>query len=300
MQRVLDDLIVFCQVVELGSLKQASLALAIPHSTVSRRIEKLEDNLGFPLLYRTTRHVTPTQRGKQLFDDCKPLLKSVDQAIKIAVNDEHTYRGQVKVSLPVRAGIDFLGEWLLDFASQFDGLVLDIQLSNRNENLAEQDIDLAFRVGPLPDASAIASYLWDIPYAVYATPAMVEQYGLNNGVTLQQLETLPAAVARPAKRWFFETDDNDELAVSPNERFVVDDLGLVRSALLTDKALGMLPMSMAKNEGLESITLIEGKPRTRKMYAYYLGRRHPSSFVKQMINYVRARHVGQLACSGDV
>ena len=76
---------------------------------------------------------------------------------------------------------------------------LDVSLSNDNKHLIKDDIDLAFRVGPLVDSSAIALHLWDIPYIVCAHRDYVEHHQLS-GLTLsvEQLESLPGVITRPA------------------------------------------------------------------------------------------------------
>ena len=149
MKRVLDDLSVFCAVVEKGSLKQASELLGIPHSTVSRRIDALESALGLHLLHRTTREVKATSRGMQLYQDSAPLLESLASSVELAISSEVAFKGSLSVSMPVRAGLDFLGDWLIDFASQHEDLTLDLSMSNVNLNLIQENIDLAFRVGPI-------------------------------------------------------------------------------------------------------------------------------------------------------
>ncbi len=92
------------------------------------------------------------------------------------------------MSMPVRAGIDFLGSWLIDFASTHPELELEVSLSNTNKNLVQDEIDLAFRVGPLMDSSAIALHLWDIPYQVVAhRNYLVEHEITDNCINKQYL-----------------------------------------------------------------------------------------------------------------
>lgn len=291
MKRVLDDLAIFCAVVEVGTLKGASEQLAIPHSTVSRRIEALENSLGLSLLHRTTREVRVTERGNQLYQDCIGQLNAVMQSLEFAIDAEVEFKGNLSVSLPVRAGIDFLGGWLIDFASEYPQLQLDISLSNTNKHLIKDEIDLAFRVGPLADSSAIALHLWDIPYQVYAQSAFITRYELDaNQVTMQQLTTLPAVVSRPLSRWAFVDSNREELMMEPNAKLLVDDLGLARHAAQTGQYLCYLPQSMCAATDLVPLKIVDFKPRTRVMYAYYLGRRHAQSQIKTLVEYIKQRY----------
>ncbi|KZN52337.1 hypothetical protein N474_23125 [Pseudoalteromonas luteoviolacea CPMOR-2] len=289
MKRVLDDLNLFCKVVELGSLKAASSKTGVPHSTVSRRIEALERALGLVLLQRTTREIKVTPRGKELYLDCAPLFSNLNDSIALAEDAEAKFKGTLNVSMPVRAGIDFLGSWLIDFATEHPDLKLNVALSNTNKNLLKDDIDLAFRVGPLIDSSAIALHLWDIPYSVCAHPAYIKKYGLvQNTITVQQIASLPCVIANPAKKWAFLDAANNEVTLSPKESLAVDDLGLAQHAGLTTHYMAMLPKTMVTNE-LVTLKVSGLRPRKRVMYAYYFGKRHVQSQIKQLVNYIKGR-----------
>lgn len=289
-KRVLDDLSVFCAVVKCGSLKQASKVLELPHSTVSRRIEKLEKDLGLTLLHRTTRAVKVSSRGQQLYDDCAPLLDSLRSSVNLAVDSEVQFKGSLKITLPVRAGVDFLGGWLIDFATEHPDLRLDLSLSNENLNLIKDDVDLAFRVGPLEDSSAIALHLWDIPYSVCATRSFIEKHGLNaRGMTLEQLANLSTVVTQPATQWFFIDTENQAVDFAPTANLLVDDLGLALHAVSSNQFISFLPNEMLLDKDIVELTVEGLTPRTRSMYAYYLGKRHANSQIKHLVEYIRTR-----------
>lgn len=291
MKRVLDDLSLFCAVVETGSLKGASELMDIPHSTVSRRIESLEKSLGLVLLHRTTREVRVSQRGQQLYQDCSPLLGSIQTSIHHAVDQELAFKGKLKVSMPVRAGVDFLGGWLIDFASSHPELELEVTLSNTNKNLVQDEIDLAFRVGPLMDSSAIALHLWDIPYQLCAHADFIERYKIKGCcINIQLLEKLPSVVTKPAVNWTFLDKARDEIVIKPSASLTLDDLGLALHAVKSGQYMAMLPESMIDSDDIVNIQVEGLSPRTRIMYAYYLGRRHAQSQIKHIINYIKKRN----------
>lgn len=295
MKRILDDLSVFCAVVEEGNLKRASARLAIPHSTVSRRIEALETNLGLRLLHRTTREIKVSKRGQALYEDCAGILQTVHSAIGNIVSDEIAFRGELKVSLPVRAGIDFLGGWLIDFAAQHPDLTLDLSLSNDNKNLLQEQIDLAFRVGPLPDSSAIALHLWDIPYVLCCTQSFLNHHRLTQcKLTTEQIEALPCVISRPARHWVFSDEQKQQVSLTPKPGLWVDDLGLARHAVLSGQFLGMLPRVMMQDTEALEVAVPLLRPRTRVMYAYFLGRRHSHSQIKRLTAYIRERYQASL------
>ncbi|WP_375749118.1 LysR family transcriptional regulator [Vibrio sp. HN007] len=294
MKRVFDDLNVFCAVVEKGSMKQASEALGIPHSTVSRRIDALESALGLHLLHRTTREVKVTHRGEELYRDCSPLLESLGNSVELAIDSEVTFKGVLSVSMPVRAGMDFLGNWLIDFASEHEELKLELSLSNVNLNLVQENIDLAFRVGPLVDSSAIALRLWDIPYSICATEAFLTSHGISRkDLTLEQLEQLPSVIAMPAKSWTFVREDRTELLVKPNAQLVVDDLSLALHAVKGGHFMGMIPDEMIVDSDVIKLPVEGLTPRTRTMFAYYLGKRHTISQIRHIVEYIKERNINK-------
>lgn len=291
MKRVLDDLSIFCAVVETGSLKKAAEKIALPHSTVSRRIDALESSLGLTLLHRTTREVKVSSRGQELYQDCSPLFTSIQRSIDLAIDSEGEFKGKLKVSMPVRVGLDFLGAWLIDFASEHPDLTLDISLSNSNKNLIQDKIDLAFRVGPLMDSSAIALKLWDIPYSLVATKSYLKHHGIEGAViSVEQMESLPSVISRPTTSWVFINQQNQEVLFSPSQDLMVDDLGLAYHSVLKDSYLAMLPTSMIKDMDVVELSVEGLKPRTRIMYAYYLGRRHAQSQIRHIVNYIKQRN----------
>lgn len=295
MQRIYDDLQLFCAVVEHGSLKAASDSLNIPHSTVSRRINALENSLGLSLLQRTTREVKVTPRGHELYLDCHPVFETLKQSIGSAIDAEIMFKGRLNVSMPVRAGLDFLGQWLIDFAKLHADLQLDLSLSNSNKNLVKDDIDLAFRVGPLADSSAIALRLWDIPYTLCAHSSFVTRYGLTHAtISQEQLMTLPCVVSRPAVKWAFVDERDNPKFIQPSAALTVDDLALALHAVESGQYMAMMPTSMLNNDDIKHVVLHGLAPRTRVMYAYYLGRRHAQSQIKKLVDYIKVRHAQSL------
>ncbi|MDG3085516.1 LysR family transcriptional regulator [Vibrio hannami] len=291
MKRVFDDLNIFISVVEAGSMKKASELLKVPHSTVSRRIDALEEALGLHLLHRTTREVKVTHKGQKLYDDCEPLLASLSQTVDLAIDNEIAFKGNLTVSMPVRAGLDFLGNWLIDFASLHEALKLELSLSNQNLNLVQENIDLAFRVGPLVDSSAIALRLWDIPYSLCASRSFVSASGINpDDVSLEQLQQLPCVISMPSKVWTFVGKDIKELNVQPEAKLVVDDLSMAYHAVVSANFIGMIPDEMILDDDVVRLSIPELVPRTRTMFAYYMGKRHTMSQIKHIVDYIKKRN----------
>ncbi|WP_252025058.1 LysR substrate-binding domain-containing protein [Vibrio sp. SCSIO 43136] len=245
------------------------------------------------LLHRTTREVKVTHRGMQLYKDCAPLLGSLSDSVDAAIDEEVRFKGTLSVSMPVRAGLDFLGHWLIDFASQHEELQLELSLSNVKLNLVQENVDLAFRVGPLVDSSAIALRLWDIPYALCATQAFIDAHQLNSlNLSFEKLSTLPAVVSLPASQWLYQDEQNKDITFEPQPSLVVDDLELAYHAVKSGKFIGMLPTELIKDPEVAMLTVPNHQPVTRTMFAYYMGRRHSISQIRHIVEYIRERNAG--------
>lgn len=194
--------------------------------------------------------------------------------------------------MPVRAGIDFLGGWLIDFAAQHDHLHLEIELSNENRNLIRGGVDLAFRVGPLVDSSAIALRLWDIHYSICATDTFIRDHNLNGAVSLKSLSQLSTAVSLPIKQWSFTDQNQQTVNLIPDSVLTVDDLGLARHAVQTDKYIALLPDTMIEGTNIRKLEIAGHQPLTRTIHAYYLGRRYSISQIRHIVEFVRERNKG--------
>ncbi|KZN43968.1 hypothetical protein N482_18215 [Pseudoalteromonas luteoviolacea NCIMB 1942] len=131
-------------------------------------------------------------------------------------------------------------------------------------------------------------HLWDILYSDCAHHAYIEKHGLNpNKVTAHQKLGLPCVIAYPVKQWLFVDKSSNEVMLSPLLSLVVNDLGLAYHGVLTGQYIAMLLHSMIKSDDLLKLTVDTLAPRTRVMYAYYFGKKHIQSQIKQLVGYIK-------------
>jgi len=286
-------------VVTCGSFKQAAYRLDMPHSTVSRRISALENTLKQHLINRTTRQIRVTPMGMQVYQQCAPLLQQLKHTLSDTLADAQQLHGTMRITMPVRMGLDVLAKWLIAFGQQHPAIKLELQLSNANRDLLANDIDLAFRIGPLPDSSAIASRLWDIPYCLVASAELVERYQLlPTAFELDQLEQLPCVLAYPQMQWVFQQQTAGTVDIKPQAVLQVDDLALALHAATISCGIAYVPRVMAI--AATSVQLVElssptWQPLTRTMYAFYAGTRHTAYRTKVVIDYVRQQYRNQFS-----
>lgn len=151
-------------------------------------------------------------------------------------------------------------------------------------------VDLAFRVAPLVDSSAIALRLWDIHYSICATETFIRNNNLSGAVSLESLLQLPTVVSLPIKQWAFTDQNQQSVNLIPDNTRTVDELGLARHAVQTDKYIAMLPDTIIEGTNIRKLEIAGHQPLTRTIYAYYLGRRHSIDQIRHIVEYVRNKN----------
>lgn len=292
MKNLYDDLDLFCAVVNAGSFYKAASAVGLPHSTVSRRIASLEQSLGEKLIERTTRQMHVTEKGQYLFEHCEPLFQQLKVAISDSLDDEIELKGPLKITMPTRVGLDYMGEILVNFNKIYPKIELNIQLDNSITDLVGENIDLALRVGPLSDSSAIAVKLWDIPIVLVAHKETIDRFNIDpDNFELKRLSTLPCAVSAPQNKWVFDNEQHGEMVMTPNATLQANDLMLVLEAAIKTRVLAYVPTIVLNNiDNRDCLTVLRGadwKPQTRSLYAVYSASRRSSQKVKSVIAFAK-------------
>lgn len=166
----LDAMAVLLAVVETGSLSAASRALHSPLPTVSRRISDLEAHLGVRLFTRTSRKIMLTEAGESYVGAAREILGRVEEAERRASGEYLTPRGDLTMTAPIVFGRLHVLPIVTDFLKAFPDINIRLALSDRSVSLADEQIDLALRIGRLPDSNLVAARLGSIRTTVYANP----------------------------------------------------------------------------------------------------------------------------------
>ncbi|MFT8345425.1 LysR family transcriptional regulator [Gluconobacter oxydans] len=173
----IDLLRIFIRVAESGSFTHAADTLQMPRSTVSTAVQELENRLGTRLLARTTRSVRLTDDGRMFQQTALRLLGDFEDAEnRFRLHSSQT-RGHVKVNLPSRIGRLIVAPALPEFLDRYPGLNIELGMTDRSINLAEDGTDCVLRVGPLQDSSLIGRKLGLLPVFNVASPSYLAQHG---------------------------------------------------------------------------------------------------------------------------
>jgi DNA-binding transcriptional LysR family regulator len=170
----LNQVAVFVSVAQLGSFTRAARALAMPVSTVSRRVADLERQLGVTLLQRTTRKLTLTTQGRDYFDQCSEPLGHLYDAERVLTHSQRQPQGILRLTVPVILGDSAFLAFLSDFLRSYPGIRLDLFITNQMLDLVAENIDVAVRFGTLESSSLVARKVGTTIRYVVAAPAYLD------------------------------------------------------------------------------------------------------------------------------
>ncbi|MFY2764452.1 LysR substrate-binding domain-containing protein [Arenimonas sp. MALMAid1274] len=177
MSRDLNDTLIFAKVVEQGSFTAAAKQLGLPKTTVSRKVQELEERLGAQLLNRTTRKLGLTEAGAVYHDHSARIARELEEA-ESAVNQlQGGPRGWLRVSAPYSIGVMWIAPLLGEFHQRYPEVRIDLHLGSEKVDLIASDIDVALRIGTLPDSSLVARRLDGFRTQIYASPEYIRRHG---------------------------------------------------------------------------------------------------------------------------
>lgn len=168
---------IFTRVIETRSFTKAAHGLQMPRSSVSTAIAELEARLGARLLNRTTRTVAPTDEGEEFYDRCLGFLAEGEEIEAMFRTAARRIEGRIRVDVPGRIGRLILAPALPGFLSLWPGIRVELGMTDRAVDLVGESVDIALRVGPLPDSGLRARRMGQIALINAASPAYLAGHG---------------------------------------------------------------------------------------------------------------------------
>jgi DNA-binding transcriptional LysR family regulator len=172
----LEAMSLFVAAVEAGSLSAAGRKLGIPLATVSRKVSELEGHLNTRLLNRSTR-LTLTDAGHSYLAACRRILDDVAEAERNAAGEYSAPTGELTITAPIVFGRLHVLPVVTAFLAVYPDVTIRLSLADRVAQLIEDHIDLAVRIGHLPDSSMVAIRVGFIRHIVCASPAYLAEHG---------------------------------------------------------------------------------------------------------------------------
>lgn len=167
----------FVATVEAGSFSAASRKLDLPLPTVSRKVARLEAELNTRLLARSTRKLSLTESGAAYLGACRRILEEVRNAERTAAGEYSAPRGELVLTAPIVFGRLHVLPIVCEFLARQPQINVRLLLSDRNQDLLDDQIDIAVRIGALPDSTLVATNVGGVCYVVCGSPQFLARYG---------------------------------------------------------------------------------------------------------------------------
>jgi DNA-binding transcriptional LysR family regulator len=287
----LNDIVVFARVVEAGSFTAAARLLAMPKTTVSRRVAALEHELGVRLLQRTTRSLNLTDAGRLYYEQSSQALRTIEEANLRLAEARAEPSGTIRVSAPVGFG-HFLTAAVVDFLAMYPKAKVELRLTDDKLNLVEDGIDLAFRTGVLQDSTLIARKLGSAHRLLCASPDYLARHGVPERLAdLTHHQCVIAGSSTSGAHWLLEGPHGQE-TVTVAGRFAANEMQVVAAAAAAGFGIAQLPHAMAAtliNERRLQHVLKDYATPAGGLYVLYPSSRHLSPSVKAFIELAAER-----------
>jgi len=173
---MLELMTIFVKVVELRSFTKAADALQLHRPAVSKSIQQLEVDLGVKLLHRTTRSLSVTAEGDEIYQRAKALLGDVNEMMA-SVSPTQPPRGRLRIDAPLALTHTILIPSLNEFQALYPQIEIVLTASDRLTDMVSEGVDCVIRLGELVDSSFISRRVGTVRMATCAAPAYLEKYG---------------------------------------------------------------------------------------------------------------------------
>ena len=238
----MDTLSLFVEVMRHHSFADVARSRGVAPSSISRAIAGLEQELGIRLFQRSTRKLEPTEAGVLYFERVAPPIAELESARQIASDVTEEPRGTLRVTAPIVFGQQYIVPLLPALARRYPSLTIELLLTDAYQDLIEERIDVAIRLGSLQDSSYVATRLSELAFYICASPAYLEQYGTPT--TPQQI-TAHNCLLFPrtgySLNWLLRDRDGAVLEIPIHGNCLITNSQSIRQCALAGMGLALLP-----------------------------------------------------------
>ncbi|WP_342246556.1 LysR family transcriptional regulator [Pseudomonas sp. OTU5201] len=285
----LNAMAVFVRVVESGSFSAVARELGTSQPTISKQVQALETSLGGRLIARNTRQLSLTDEGQRYFEQCRQILSAVDIAELSFQTGREQVAGPLRVASSVSLGRTCIAPVLGEFLARYPQVNLDLQLSDRNEDLVSEGIDVSLRIGELPASGMIARRLGHMRRVVLAAPAYLAARGTpQSPEALREHNCLVFSLLPDAGTWTFIRDGHTQsVRVSGNARSNSSEA--IREMVLSGLGISLSPdwLFMADLAAGRVVALLQDfTPSTLPIHALSPANRRQSARVRAFVDFI--------------
>jgi len=268
-----DALLVFGKVVESRSLSKAATLLGMPKSTVSRKLTRLEADLGIKLLRKNTHQLTVTDLGQQVYAHAMNILTEANGVRALIEASKQEPQGELRVAIPVFVGIDYASRVGATFLQRYPNSQLDIRLVDNMVDPIKDGFDVVFGTGPLQDSTLIARKVFSLELFLCASPDFVAQLAepIVEPTQLHGLPFIEFGFGGPHKIVVRHNRRRHEL--SPQVRARANNFQVCKQYILHGLGVGAMPTQILCTDELRDGTIVpvlpEWKPEPLDVHMIY-------------------------------
>lgn len=286
---------VFVEVVRRGSFAAVARDHDVDPSSISRAIAALEEELEIRLFQRNTRRLVLTEAGAAYFEHMESIVEELEQARNVAMDFSNRPKGTLRITAPVTCGQVSLVPLLPEFAAAYPDLSFDLLLTDRTVDLLAERIDVALRLGPLPDSSYVAHPLCRMNFVVCATARYLKQHpALRVPHDVQHHPCLLFPMPSYNTRWRFKSAKGMEVEIPVRGRCTISNALALKQCTLAGMGITLLPQWVVWNE-LRDGSLIDLFPNHEvtpmdsgaALWLLYPSRRNLPLKVRLLVDYLK-------------
>jgi len=285
----LQELSAFVKVVQTGSFTRAAESLGTQKAHLSRVITQLEKKLGVRLLERSTRSLSLTEVGREMFERAVGILGAVDDAKRAAQKTQGEPRGVLKLTCGVEFGMVAVSRWISTYLQRYPQVQVQSEYTGRLVDLVHEGFDLAIRLGSLPDSSLAARKLGDLEYGIFASPAYLARRGVPiSPDDLSHHDRLAFSGGSQSKTWRLQNKAQalEHTLVDTVPRLLVNNSFAVRDAAEQGLGIAQLPLVVVEqqlSQGLLVQVLPQWQPPHVPVHAVFPSARYLTPKVRAFI-----------------
>lgn len=269
----LDALLIFGKVVENRSLSKAAAVLGLPKSTVSRKLTKLELDLGIKLLRKNTHQLTITDIGEQVYEHAVNILAEANGVRALVEGSRHEPQGELRAAIPIFLGVDYASRVGAAFLLRYPHSRLDVRLVDSVVDPIKDGFDVVFGPGPLQDSTLIARKLFSMELFLCASPGFIKQLA-EPVVEPAQLNDLPFIdFGFSGRRKLVVTKGDRRCEAVPQVRARANNFNVCKQYILQGLGIGTMPTQIICTEELRDGSIVpilpEWKPDPLDVHMIY-------------------------------
>lgn len=242
----LPAILVFRRVVETGSFSKAAAALNIGQPAVTKQITALESRLSLRLLNRNTRGVSVTESGARFYEKSQVIVDGIDALEAFAESEKSRLEGVLRVSASLAFGHNIISPLLIEFVEAHPDIGVDLICGNPYADLISQGVDVAIRMGALPDSSCGFSRVGVNPWAMIASPAYIAAHGAPTDVEdIGRRDGLVYSSSHNTDVWTYKDDFGNNRPIFVRERIRSNNLMTILDAASAGLGVAIVPLYLA-------------------------------------------------------